>query len=285
MATTTNYSWTTPDDTALVKDGAAAIRTLGSSADTTVKALNPGTTAGDIDYYTAATTKARIAIGTARKVLQVNSGATAPEWAESPQSILTTTGDSLYASSANTLARLGIGSTGQVLTVAGGVPSWATPAAGGSNLITTSSFSAVASVTTDSVFSSTYDNYLILINFTSSAETDVKLAYRASGSDTTTNYVFQQFNAVNTTLSGARGTTGQIGACNSQQRNALEVLVYGPNLAQVTQAQSRALRNISGVELYQWFSQQTDSTQFTGIKFTPGSGTITGSISVYGLAK
>ncbi len=80
MATTTNYSWSTPDDTALVKDGAAAIRTLGSSADTTVKALNPGTTAGDIDYYTTSTAKARIAIGTANQVLAVNSGATAPEW-------------------------------------------------------------------------------------------------------------------------------------------------------------------------------------------------------------
>jgi hypothetical protein len=86
MATTTNYSWSTPDDTALVKDGAAAIRTLGSSADTTVKALNPGTTAGDVDYYTAATTKARIAIGTAGQVLTVNSGATAPQWATLPAS-------------------------------------------------------------------------------------------------------------------------------------------------------------------------------------------------------
>jgi hypothetical protein len=36
MATTTNYGWTTPDDTALVKDGAAAIRTLGSSIDTSL---------------------------------------------------------------------------------------------------------------------------------------------------------------------------------------------------------------------------------------------------------
>ena len=81
MATTTNYSWTTPDDTDLVKDGASAIRTLGSSADTTVKDLNPGTTAGDIDYYTSSTAKARIAIGTAGQVLQVNGGATAPEWA------------------------------------------------------------------------------------------------------------------------------------------------------------------------------------------------------------
>jgi len=79
MATTTNYSWTTPDDTALVKDGAAAIRTLGSSVDTTVKALNPGTTAGDIDYYTSSTAKSRIAIGTSGQVLTVN-GSGVPAW-------------------------------------------------------------------------------------------------------------------------------------------------------------------------------------------------------------
>jgi len=81
MATTTNYGWTTPDDTDLVKDGAAAIRTLGSSADTTVKNLSPGTTAGDLDYYTSGTAKARIGIGTAGQILTVNAGATAPEWA------------------------------------------------------------------------------------------------------------------------------------------------------------------------------------------------------------
>ena len=38
MATTTNYGWDTPDDTDLVKDGAAAIRTLGSSIDTSFAA-------------------------------------------------------------------------------------------------------------------------------------------------------------------------------------------------------------------------------------------------------
>jgi len=83
MATTTNYGWTTPDDTALVKDGASAIRTLGTSIDTTVKALSPGTTSGDLDYYTSATAKARLAKGTAGQVLTMNSGATAPEWATS----------------------------------------------------------------------------------------------------------------------------------------------------------------------------------------------------------
>lgn len=36
MATTTNYGWTTPDNTDLVKDGALAIRTLGSAIDTSM---------------------------------------------------------------------------------------------------------------------------------------------------------------------------------------------------------------------------------------------------------
>jgi hypothetical protein len=82
MATTTNYGWDTPDDTDLVKDGAAAIRTLGSSVDTTTKALNPSTTLGDVEYRSAtANTNTRLPIGTAGQVLTVNSGATAPEWA------------------------------------------------------------------------------------------------------------------------------------------------------------------------------------------------------------
>jgi hypothetical protein len=44
MATTTNFNWSTPDDTSLVKDGAAAIRTLGSSIDTSFVDLKGGTT-------------------------------------------------------------------------------------------------------------------------------------------------------------------------------------------------------------------------------------------------
>lgn len=80
MATTTNYGWTTPNDTDLVKDGAAAIRTLGSSVDTTTKALNPSTTLGDIEYRSStANTNTRLAIGTTGQVLTVAGGV--PSWA------------------------------------------------------------------------------------------------------------------------------------------------------------------------------------------------------------
>jgi hypothetical protein len=105
MATTTNYGWTTPDNTALVKDGASAIRTLGSSIDTTLKA--------QID-------------------------------AQIPDTLLTTTGDVIYASAANTPARLGVGTTGQVLTVSGGLPTWAIASSGSLTLLSTTSLSGTS---------------------------------------------------------------------------------------------------------------------------------------------
>jgi hypothetical protein len=96
MATTTNYSWSTPDDTALVKDGAAAIRSLGTAIDSTVftnagAAINKSLVdaAGDLIYGTADNTVARLAIGTADQVLKVNSGATAPEWGTAPSGGMT----------------------------------------------------------------------------------------------------------------------------------------------------------------------------------------------------
>jgi hypothetical protein len=89
MATTTNYGWTTPDDTALVKDGAAAIRTLGSSVDSTVFANASAGIAktivdakGDLIAATAADTVSRLAVGTNDQVLTADStAATGMKWA------------------------------------------------------------------------------------------------------------------------------------------------------------------------------------------------------------
>ena len=89
MATTTNYSWTTPDDTALVKDGAAAIRSLGTAIDTTVF-NNAGAAIaktivdakGDIIAATAADTVSRLAVGTNGQILEADSTtATGLKWA------------------------------------------------------------------------------------------------------------------------------------------------------------------------------------------------------------
>jgi hypothetical protein len=113
MANTTNFNWETPDDTDLVKDGAAAIRTLGNSIDTSFVDLKGGTTGqvlskasntdldftwvaqddsnaiqnaivdakGDLISATAADTPARLAVGTDGQVLQADSTqATGLKW-------------------------------------------------------------------------------------------------------------------------------------------------------------------------------------------------------------
>jgi hypothetical protein len=99
MATTTNYGWTTPDDTGLVKDGASAIRSLGTSVDTTTKNLNPSTTLGDIEYRSStANTNTRLGIGSTGNVLTVAGGVptwSAPGGSNASYSLLNAGGTSL----------------------------------------------------------------------------------------------------------------------------------------------------------------------------------------------
>jgi hypothetical protein len=166
MATTTNYGWTTPDDTALVKDGAAAIRTLGSSIDTTTKNLNPETTLGDIAYRSStANVKTRLGLGTAGQVLRVNSGGTAPEWATTADATpLTTKGDLFGFDTAD--ARIPIGANNTVLTADSTQTlglKWATPSSP-----TLPAFSA----------------YGVAVNQTLVASTDTKITFNTEEYDT-----------------------------------------------------------------------------------------------------
>jgi hypothetical protein len=205
MATTTNYGWTTPDDTALVKDGAAAIRTLGTSVDTTTKNLNPSTTLGDIEYRSStANTNTRLAIGTSGQGLQVVAGV--PSWAATSTSTLTTTGDVLYASAANTLARLGIGSSGQVLTVSAGIPSWATPSSFTSPL-TTKGDLYTRSASADTRLGVGTDGHVLTAD--STASTGIKWA---AASAPTTNLTL--LNTGGTTPSGTTTTISSLSGYN-----------------------------------------------------------------------
>jgi hypothetical protein len=79
---TTNYGFVLPTSTDLVTDLPADFDVALQGVDTQLKALQPGTTLGDLAYSSAtANTNTRLALGTAGQVLTVNGGATAPEWA------------------------------------------------------------------------------------------------------------------------------------------------------------------------------------------------------------
>lgn len=83
------------------------------------------TTEGDM-IYRGASTPERLPKGTARQALLMNSGATAPEWGSSLQSLMTGQGDIVYASGSNTPARLAKGTAYQGLLMNSGAtaPEW-----------------------------------------------------------------------------------------------------------------------------------------------------------------
>ena len=290
MATTTNYGWTTPDDTALVKDGASAIRTLGSSVDTTTKNLNPETTLGDIAYRSStANVKTRLGLGTAGQVLRVNSGGTAPEWATTAdQTPLTTKGDLFGFDTAD--ARIPIGTNGQVLTADStenlGLK-WAAPASGALTLISSTTIgTTVATVAITNCFSATYDNYKIIVSggiASSNPNLDLIL-----GATTTGYYYFNiRSNAYSSVSQSTASNTTSFPFVGSGGPNSLQANfdLLGPNLAKRTQFTGIAhTTNSSSLGFGVVGGFQNSDTQFTGFTLGTGAdGTMTGgTIKVYG---
>ncbi len=93
-----------------------------------------GGVAGDLDYYTSATTKARLAIGAAARILK-SSGA-APVWdtiaavlQASAMIAAQAAGDLFYGISASAIGRLPIGTANKILSSTGAAPTWSTLAA------------------------------------------------------------------------------------------------------------------------------------------------------------
>jgi len=209
MATTTNYGWTTPDDTALVKDGASAIRTLGSSVDTTTKNLNPETTLGDLSFRSSTSNvNTRIPIGSSGQHLTVVAGV--PAWSTaSDQTPLTTKGDLFTFSTVD--ARLGVGANGTTLVAdsaeATGLK-WAAPAAGGSlTLLSTTTISGTS--TTVSSISQSYKHlYIMIYGVLQPSSSAYRWETNISGSVYTRNQLFAVNSITQYALAAAVGSAG-----------------------------------------------------------------------------
>jgi hypothetical protein len=212
--------------------------------------------------------------------------------AKTAKSTLTTTGDIYYASSANTPARLGIGSTDQILKVTGGVPAWATPAAAtsGLTLITKSPFTTVSSHSVNNCFTSTYANYKVLIKWTaqSADDVDLSLKLRLSGSDTTTNYGSQRLYAYSSSVASETDQLGTdewpAGVADKDFPTApfLEMEIASPQVATNTAMVARQWGYTSQPFIHFIGGRQASTTQFDGFTILASSGTMSGTVWVYG---
>jgi hypothetical protein len=203
MATTTNYGWTTPDDTDLVRNGADAIRDLGTAIDTSMNT----------------------ALGTKKAGLV---------------------------------------------------------------LINTTSFTAVSSFSfPNDVFTSTYENYKMLIYFSASVNTALSWRGRIAGVDTSAaNYNEQRILASGTTLTGTRATSQTssrfaIGDSNAGQCH-VAVEIFTPQAAFPTRISSHAGDNSNTIELELTNSFYTLTTSFDSLSVIASAGNITGKAALYG---
>lgn len=153
------------------------------------------------------------------------------------------------------------------------------------------SFTTQSSVSIDNCFSATYTHYLVVRNLLGSSG-DVALGVRlrvsatdASGAD----YRDQYVNASSTTIAGARATgatswTAALGYTEATAFGFEQLRVSNPfETVRTTAWCDRSSDADGSIVLDRRVYAHDLTTSYDGITVIPASGTITGSIKVYGL--
>jgi len=306
MPTTSNFGWTTPADTDLVKDGAAAIRTLGNGIDTSLVDLKGGTTGQilskasntDLDYTWIANDQGDITEVQAGTGISVASGTgPIPVVTNTVATTFDAKGDLVAGTGADTFAKLTVGANNTVLTADSATATglkWATPASG-LTFISRTSFSGVASQAVDGVFTSTYDNYLLILEDMSAATAadDLYLQMRYAGPTTETGTYYGWCETFD--LSGAEGGLGwsSVSAAVISTATGTSVNTGSGHLVIQRVGNSSEKAAITGTytenETLSGFTifggSVNTARTYTGFLLKSSSTNITGVVTVYGYAK
>ena len=149
-------------------------------------------------------------------------------------------------------------------------------------------FTAVTSLSLDGVFTSDYDNYLIVITGAASSDKTIYFRVRASGSDASgTEYTVQTLAAYSNTKTGERRssqTFGEVGTFRGGGlKGASEVHVYGPGLPQATAWRAVTIEEGSAASILDRACTHSLSTAYDGFTILSSSAvTFTGNIHVFG---
>ena len=211
---------------------------------------------------------------------------------------ITAAGDIIVGTGSGTFDNLPIGTTAQVLTADTTVSpykvKWATPAASASGLtlISSTSFTTSSAHSVNNCFSATYVNYRILIKLSAQTgtNTDFLMRLRVSGTDATTNYISQRLYNASTTVGSDINSSGTddwllhtISSTNPTAMSISSIDIFDPFPATPTEATNIAIGYFGGNNYGTFMALvNSNSTSYDGFSLIPVSGTVTGTVRVYG---
>ncbi len=155
-------------------------------------------------------------------------------------------------------------------------------------LLNTTSFSGVSSQSVNDVFSATYDSYFLISQVVASTTADIQLRVRVGGADLTTStyikgeyYIGLRENAAFASATNSTSTNLALVGTDSGYPSFSYVQISQPFLADETvinsQSSGRHTRTVGGMV--------NNNTSYTGFTLLASTGTITGSVSVFGYLK
>lgn len=157
-------------------------------------------------------------------------------------------------------------------------------------------FTSVSALNINNIFSVEYNNYLIVAQYKGSTSLNVTMRLRGNTVDSATKYDFQSLTVDNITITGARSTAQTSMAINSTAGTltcSSMIYVYRPFTASSTAIRCSSVSDTSSAFLYDYVGQHANTAtatpsfpdQFDGFSLLTNTGSITGTLTIYGAKK